>query len=318
MLDLELFSWRRASYLYKFVGLLANYREYSWLLQWADSLGATLVALVLVFAPFVATTLIGVLLLACGLYWLLLTLSDNQPPNSGAIHLLVILYWCVVTVSVAFSPVKLAALSGWIKLTLYLFMFFLAARVLRNKQILSWIITTLLHVFLVVSIYGVRQEFFGVDQLATWNDPNSPLAQDTRVYSYLGNPNLLAAYLLSAFALSVAAVFVWRGLFPKALAMTMVIVNASCLYFTDSRGGWIGMLALMLVLVLLLYYWWYDYLPQWARIWLLPIAGGACACCLILGVLLIEPLRLRVMSIFAWRGDSSNNFRINVWLAVLV
>ncbi|XTZ20085.1 MAG: O-antigen ligase family protein, partial [cyanobacterium endosymbiont of Rhopalodia fuxianensis] len=34
-------------------------------------------------------------------------------------------------------------------------------------------------------------------------------------------------------------------------------------------------------------------------------------------VITIEPLRLRVMSIFAGREDSSNNFRMNVWMRVI-
>jgi len=34
-------------------------------------------------------------------------------------------------------------------------------------------------------------------------------------------------------------------------------------------------------------------------------------------VLFVEPVRDRVFSIFAGRADSSNNFRINVWAAVV-
>jgi putative inorganic carbon (HCO3(-)) transporter len=37
---------------------------------------------------------------------------------------------------------------------------------------------------------------------------------------------------------------------------------------------------------------------------------------LIVAFFLVEPLRLRILSIFAGREDSSNNFRINVWEAV--
>lgn len=74
---------------------------------------------------------------------------------------------------------------------------------------------------LVVSIYGVRQKFFGAAQLATWVDPESPLSKNTRVYSYLGNPNLLAGYLLPAVILSFVAVFAWRGWLRKGLAITM-------------------------------------------------------------------------------------------------
>ncbi len=309
-------QWRATSYLYHLVGLFRQWRQGSWLLQWAEPLGALLISLVFAIAPFVSTTLIGVLLVALGGYWILLTLSDNNQPSVTPIHLLVSLYWGISLVAVSFSPVRAAAFAGFKKLTLYLLFFALMARILQSPRLTNWILTVVLLVALVVSAYGVRQEFFGVEQLATWNDPTSQLAGDTRVYSYLGNPNLLAAYLLPAIALSLAAVFVWRGWLPKTLAVTMVLVNTACLYFTGSRGGWIGMLALIAVFLVLQYFWWQESFPPFWRKWLLPLVLGSFTVLIILGLLLVEPLRIRVLSIFAGREDSSNNFRLNVWSSV--
>jgi putative inorganic carbon (hco3(-)) transporter len=315
--ELPLSQWRFASYFYRLVGALGSWRESSWLLQWSDLLGAVLVSLVLILAPFVPNTIIGLLLIAGGAYWMLLTLTENGKPGVTPIHLLVLLYWGIATVAFAFSPVKTAAFSGWVKLTLYLLMFALSTRVMRSPRLLSWIVTIFLHVSLVVSGYGIRQQIYGVEQLATWNDPTSELAQQTRVFSYLGNPNLLASYLLSAVSLSVAAIFVWRGWLQKSLAATMIIVNCACLFFTGSRGGWIGMLALSAAFLLLLYYWFIDYFSPFWRRWLLPIVFGGLAALIIVAVLMVEPLRMRVMSIFAGREDSSNNFRMNVWMAAI-
>lgn len=309
--------WRGASWLYHLVGFFSRWRSGSWLLQWADTLGALLICLVLAFSPFVSTSLIGILLLACAGYWILLTLSENDAPCITPIHLLVLLYWGIATVAVAFSPVKAAAFEGWVKLSLYLIMFALTARVLRSPRLTSLIICVFLLSALVVSIYGVRQQIFKVEQLATWNDPLSELAGDTRVYSYLGNPNLLASYLLPAIALSVAAIFVWQGWLKKALAVTMFLVNGACLYYTDSRGGWIGMMALSVVFLLLLYYWYRDALSPFWQKWLLPIVLGILAGLLLIAIMMVEPLRIRVMSIFAGRKDSSNNFRMNVWGSVI-
>lgn len=157
---------------------------------------------------------------------------------------------------------------------------------------------------------------FGAVQLATWNDPNSALANDTRVYSYLGNPNLLGGYLLPAIAFSIAALFVWQGWIQKTLAAIMVAINSTCLYFTDSRGAWLAMAALIATLLFLFYYWWQQYLPRFWRIWLLPLVFGSLAGLLAVAILKSETLRLRFASIFAGREDSSNNFRINVWEAV--
>ncbi|NEO24607.1 MAG: putative bicarbonate transporter, IctB family, partial [Moorea sp. SIO4A5] len=239
--NLQLYRWRGTSYLYRLVGLLDSWRQSSLLLQWSDPIGAMIVALVFGLAPFVSNALVGILLIASAGFWVLLTLSDDiGKPKVSPIHLLVFLYWSVATIATALSPVKGAASSGLVKLTLYLLFFALIARVLRSGPLRSWIITLFLHISLIVSIYGLRQWFFGAEALATWVDPTSAAAKLTRVYSYLGNPNLLAGYLIPAVSLSLAAVFVWQGLLPKALALTMVVVNSVCLVLTFSRGGWIG------------------------------------------------------------------------------
>jgi len=76
-------------------------------------------------------------------------------------------------------------------------------------------------------------QWFLAKALATWLTQNLP-SKVTRVYSYLGNPNLLAGYL--PVVLSLMA-FAWRGWVPKTLAVTMFCVNAACLVLTFSRGG---------------------------------------------------------------------------------
>jgi putative inorganic carbon (HCO3(-)) transporter len=274
-------------------------------------------------APFVPNALIGVLLIAGAAFWVLLTLSDETvyprglPLKVTPIHLLVLLYWSIAVVATALSPVKMAAATGLVKLTLYLLLFALMARVLRTPRIRSGIITLFLHVSLIVSVYGVRQSFFGAKALATWVDPESPLSKSTRVYSYLGNPNLLASYLLPAIALSLVAVFAWRGWVPKALALTMVVVNSYCLFRTGSLGGWIGFGVLFVTLIILLWYWLIDYLPPFWRTWLLPIVFGSMVGLLLVAIQLDESIRLRVFRLFVGRGDSSNNFRMNVWASVV-
>lgn len=309
-------KWLNSSYFYRLVGILSSWQEGSWLFQWKELIGACLIGIILIFSPFVSTSLIGVLLFAVTSYWIILTLSEKEQQSVTPIHILVFIYWLVATIAMAFSPVKTDAFSGWVILTLYLGLFALAAKILRSTWVTTRVITAFLLVSLLVSTYGIHQELIGVEQLATWNDPNSPFAKDTRVYSYLGNPNLLGGYLLSAIALSIAAVFIWRSWLQKALAVTMVGVNSACLYFTDSRGAWLAMAVMIIVLLLLLYFWWREYLPRFWRVWLLPLVFGGLGGFLLVAIISLEPLRLRFLSIFAGRADDSNNFRINVWEAV--
>ncbi|TAE93118.1 MAG: putative bicarbonate transporter, IctB family [Oscillatoriales cyanobacterium] len=300
MANLPLSQWQNASYLLNFaIGNARSWRQSSWLMQWAQPLGFALLALTFGMGPFVNNALVGLLMAAGAAFWVLLTISDDRAIALTPIHLLVLLYWGIATVATAMSPVKAAAFTGWSKLTLYLLFFALMARILRDSPLRSWLIAVYLNVALIVSFYGVRQWIDKVPPLATWNDPTSTQADVTRVYSFLGNPNLLGSYLL------------------KLLALTMLVVNCACLRYTDSRGAWIGFVALLVVFLVLLWYWYSPLMPRFWRTWALPLGLGGLAGALVLGVLLVAPLRDRVSSMFIGRGDSSNNFRINVWTAVI-
>ncbi len=321
--DLPLKEYLGTSYLHRsLVGLLHSWRQTSLLMQWGDTIAAALLSLVYALAPFVPNnpTLVGLLLAACVGFWLLLTLSDEASPVNAPtvtpIHLLLLLYWAVAVVATALSPVKKAAFSDLVTLTLSLLLFPLCARVMRSPRLRSWLIILYLHISLIVSVNGVRQWFFGAPPLATWVDAESSLSKTTRVYSYLNNPNLLAGYLLPAVVLSIVAIFVWQSRLKKALAVTILIVNGSCLILTFSRGGWIGLVVAILTLLGLLYYWWNEQMPLFWRKWFLWIFLGGLTGFLLLTMVISEPFRERIFSIFADRNDSSNNFRRNVWAGV--
>ncbi|XGV87303.1 MAG: IctB family putative bicarbonate transporter [Limnothrix sp. BL-A-16] len=319
-------QWRQTSWLGRWIGALSAWRQSSWLLHWGETLLALLAAAVFGLAPFAETDLLGLLLLAAGAFWVLLTVTDrpvaaaeagDQPGLFTPIHLLVLLYGAIATVAVAFSPVQAAAFVGWTKLVLYLVFFCVLARVTRLERGRAIITTVYLLAALATSVYGLRQWIFGADALATWVDPESPLSKTTRVYSYLGNPNLLAGYLEASVPLSVAAILAWKGWIQKILGVVLLGLNGTCLVLTFSRGGWIGLVVELAVLGILLLYWWsVRFTPFWRR-WAMPALLGGGTTLMVLAVAALEPLRDRVFSIFAGRGDSSNNFRINVWQAVL-
>ena len=310
-------NWRKTSLIGRLIGLLSGWRSSSYLLGYADIIATVIISLVIIAAPFTNNTLVGVILLAGGGFWALLTVAETKSNQITAIHLWVFAYWLISVVATAFSALKAEAASGLIKFTLYLLFFALVSRTLRNPKFMGWVSSVYLLVSLIISAYGIRQEFIGVKPLATWTDPTSPLADDTRVYSYLGNPNLLAGYLIPAVAFSLAAVIVWKTLSQKILAGFALAINVACLYFTDSRGGWIALVATAVVFLLAFKFWWAEYLSPFWRKWLIPVAIAGFIALLAVAVIFVEPLRIRVISIFAWRGDSSNNFRINVWIATL-
>jgi putative inorganic carbon (HCO3(-)) transporter len=315
--DLPLGEWRGASVLYRLVGALHQWQHGSWLLQHSDAISLWLLTLFFGLAPFVTTNLMSVLLVGCAAFWLILTIADGEAGIAKRgltpIHLLVMLYWGVAVVSIGTSPVKKAAIEGLLKLTLYLLLFVFMARVLRSRRLRDWMIGIYLHVSLLVSSYGIRQWIFGAEPLATWSDPTAEFGNVTRVYSYLRNPNLLAGYVIPAIAFSVMAMFAWKRRLPKFLAAVMAVVNTLCLIFTFSRAGWIALVVMALSIALLLGYWWHLYRQKWV----LPAVLGGLVGFLAISVILVPAVRARVLSIFQVRGDSSNNFRMNVWTSVI-
>jgi putative inorganic carbon (HCO3(-)) transporter len=97
----------------------------------------------------------------------------------------------------------------------------------------------------------------------------------------------------------------------------ITVLNGLCLVLSYSRGGLIGAVVALGSLVLLLVEWSKIRLPvRWQR-WALPAVIGSALVGVIIALLVVEPLRLRVLSMFAGRNDTSNNYRINVWTAVL-
>jgi putative inorganic carbon (HCO3(-)) transporter len=305
--------WRKTSITGKIIGLLSNWQSSSYLLGYQDVIATILICLVIIAAPFTNNTLIGLILLASGAFWALLTVSEVKTNQITAIHLWIFAYWLISVVATAFSPLKSEALSGLIKFTLYLLFFALATRVFRHPKLLSWVTTFYLLISLIVSSYGIRQQFIGVKPLATWNDPTSPLADATRVYSYLGNPNLLGSYLIPAVAFSLTALILWQTLPQKIFAGFALAINTACVYFTGSRGSWLALIVTGIIFLLAFKFWWEEYLTPFWRQWLIPLAIGGFLALVGVGVIFSEPLRIRVFSMFLGRGDSSNNFRINVW-----
>ncbi|MEL7067656.1 MAG: IctB family putative bicarbonate transporter [Cyanobacteria bacterium J06581_3] len=312
----EFHRWREVSVLHRLLSPLRRWRQGSWLLAWGDGIAWVFVAVLIALAPYVSTAMIGWLLIAAAGFWVLLTVSDRAEGWLTPLHFAVIAYWLAMVLATAFSPVKAEALSGLIKLTLNIFLFLLLARILRIKELRSGLILVYLLTALIVSAYGLRQFYFGAEALATWVDPESEMAGATRVYSYLRNPNLLAGYLMPAVSFGAMAIFAWERWLPKLLALVMTVTSSACLVLTLSRGGWLGFVAMGFVMMVLAVYWISPKLPPTWRLLAVPLLIGVSAAVVVAAVLFVPQIRGRVMSIFAMREDSSNNFRLNVYAAV--
>ena len=260
---------------------------------------------------------LSLLILACSLLWLLIAL--RRPAGAiGGINGWILAILAVSLLATGFSPVPGAALKGLLKLASYLGVYALMHEVLRAAP--RWwdrIVAALLAGSLLTSVIGLRQLYQDTAALARWADPNSVARGTVRIYSTLDNPNLLAGYLLPVLPLAVVALLRWRRPLPRLFAATTLVLGGAALVLTYSRAAWMGLVAAVAVVTVLLAL---RHTRSWPPLWrkavpLVVLLGGGA----LLAVLVwqVEPLRVRVLSLVAGREDSSNNFRINVWLAAL-
>lgn len=303
-----------------------------WLLRWQGRLGAgptgplsarlpLLAGLVLCALmaglPLVTRGGLSLLILACGLLWLLWALrSPAGPIRPISAWLLGML--AIAVLATGFSPVPLAAFKGLLKLLSYLGVYALMRQLLEAApQWWNRIVAALLAGELASAVIAIRQLYGDTSELARWADPNSVADGTIRVYGPLENPNLLAGYLIPILPLAVVAVLRWRSWPQRLFAAAALVLGTVALFLSYSRGGWLGMLAALGGLALLLVLrQTRSWPPLWRRLFpVLLIAAGAAL--LVVAVTQIEPLRIRVLSLVAGRQDSSNNFRINVWMAAL-
>jgi len=302
--------------LLRWQGLLADWRVGPIGQRLVPLAGLVLCAL-MAGLPLVSRAGLSLLILASGVLWLLLAL--RRPARGiGAINAWILVILAVALVATGFSPVPTAALKGLVKLVSYLGVYALMQEVLSAAP-LWWdrIVASLLGGSLVTSVIGLRQLYADTSELAGWVDPTSVAAGTVRIYSTLDNPNLLAGYLLPILPLALVAVLRWRQPARRLFALAALALGLAALVLTYSRSAWMGLVAAAAVVVVLLAI---QQTRRWPPLWrrlvpVLVLVGGAALLAVL--VLQVEPLRVRVLSLLAGRGDSSNNFRINVWLAAL-
>ena len=286
-------------------------------LQRLEWLSGGVLVLLLTGLPLFTRGGLSLVIAAVALLWLLWSFC-SPPEEIGTISGWLLLILGIAVLTTGFSPVPMAAAKGLLKLLSYLSVYALIRKLLAcNPAWWDRLLAGLLSGGLLSSVLALRQLYASTEELASWADPNSISTGTIRIYGPLGNPNLLAGYLLPLLPLAAVALLRWKGIGSRLFAGTTLILGVAATVWTYSRGGWIGMLAGLATLMLLLIL---RTTRHWPPIWrrLLPLALLLLAAALLtVAATKLEPIRTRIASLLAGRGDSSNNFRINVWLAAI-
>lgn len=293
--------------------LTADWVAGSWLGNLLPALRLVTLCLLLAISPYVGTGLNAALvLLASGVAVLDVVLFPRRPVAADGLLVPVFAYMIMGAVAMAFSSYPLLAAKGLAKMAIFMLAFW---AFYRNLDARTWRIPVLALIVGAsgIALHGIYQWTIKVPPLALWDDAGS-LGHITRVYSFLRNPNLLAGYLLPAMALTIGASLQARGLW-RWLGLGSAAAQTLCLYFTYSRGGWLGMITVWGV---------FGAVALWReRARLAPykkqmvIAAIVALALCVVAVMGSDALRERLASMVTVRGHSSNSYRANVWAAVI-
>lgn len=245
---------------------------------------------------------------------ILFTPDDNFKCEKFELFLLA--FFMLTLVSVAGSSLLYLSLKGFMKTFIYLSFYLSVVHHLKYnaKNIVPILITIALCVSF-ESFTGITQSFGKVDEISGWQDVSNlnPEEVMTRVYGTLLplNPNLLGGY----FVLTIPSVIGMCGyfLYEKRYLLSAIfgVLSVFCcitLFLTGCRGSYIGLFAILVsFFIVSLKFFWNNYKKLY-----IAFTSAVTALCTF-AILTVTSLRIRILSIFAMRSDSSNSFRFNVY-----
>lgn len=255
-------------------------------------------AIAVTLAPIVPTMVLAALaILAFLSLFIVFSSSRGAELSYSPINRFVFLYAFVYIAATMTS----VTVSGSLKIGLITVLFILFSVVLQNavktRRQFDALIYLLAAAGTLVAAYGCYQYVFGASGAAAWIDSDMFSSISTRVYSTLGNPNVLSEYLLLIIPFTFALFFVQKRPWKKFLLLCAAGGMCLCMLLTFSRGGWLGLIFAAAVFLIVL-----D-----GRYVFLGIAA-----LIVLYFVLPETVISRFTSI-GDLGDGSTSYRVSIW-----
>ena len=134
---------------------------------------------------------------------------------------------------------------------LYVLVYCVVVQTMKGPKAASLVAATLLASSVAVCLIGLFQYVVGVDVIAQrWIDSEQFPELKTRVFSTLGNPNVLAAFLVMTAGLSIGWSTDVHRRDGKLALLLVAALSIVCILLTYSRGAWLalGVMGLLLLL----------------------------------------------------------------------
>ena len=118
-------------------------------------------------------------------------------------------------------------------------MYFVVKNIIASPPFVKRCLNALVASSVLVSVYGIYQNFFGVLS-AQWHDVEMFPEIRGRVVSLFENPNVLGEFLILIFPIILALMSTAKSSGERFYFFVAALMNCACLLFTWSRGAWLG------------------------------------------------------------------------------
>lgn len=289
----------------------------SFVLQKIDLLIGLNIFFIIIFSTFAQSDSIGYFaIFAIILTCVKLITKPNEKFSMSSGDKFLLIYFIFTLISLFGSSLFCLSLKGFFKTITYLGFYVSFVHYLKdNRKMLKYILLVLAVCALGEAFIAIHQNFLSVSEISGWQDMSrlNPEEVMTRVYGTLKpyNPNLFGGYLLALLPATMITVFLplKNHHYKTALGgFLLFITTVLSIVLTGCRGAYVGLLVELILLGIFTYK---MLKPFYKRIF--GFLTAVISAVVFFLVIILPQLRARVFSIFAFRGDSSNSFRFNVY-----
>lgn len=213
----------------------------------------------------------------------------------------IIIFLGVYAVAAVTSFAMMNSFSIWAIYFVFISMYFVIINTVNTKKLLMNLLTVFVLSGFLVCLYGVAQYVFGWDTAQAWMDEEMFSDIKMRIYSTLGNPNVLGEYILLVLPASVGLMWVNKRFEAKVVYAAVSALMFGALILTFSRGCWIGIMAAAAIFITF----------AAGKLWGLGLIALP-----IIPMILPQSIINRFSSIGNME-DSSTSYRVYIWMGTL-
>ncbi len=199
----------------------------------------------------------------------------------------------------SFAPLK--SLSIWAIYFVFMAVYFAIINSVNSKKMLTNLVTTFVISGFLVCLYGIMQYLFGWDTAQAWMDEEMFEDIKMRIYSTLGNPNVLGEYILLVLPAAIGLMWTSKKACAKIVYAGISALMFGALILTFSRGCWIGIMVAAAIFITF----------AAGKLWGLGLIALP-----VIPMVLPESIINRFSSIGDMK-DSSTSYRVYIWMGTL-